>query len=210
MWVGQHMRHALLSGTWFLFGYIDWIVWQETQSPARHVPTRPQLMRAASCDRYETPWPLLVWSCSLKAEINKQRTNQTCTTQHSTACISDQVGFRSGSGSGPVLCFFRPVACLLRCFSARRVLPVVLPIPACTAAELGCGQEQRSSASVPDSASICCGRTAHRIVQASKQSWALYFASSPGTQGFQSRESLAVAVAAATSCGQQALPPDYY
>jgi hypothetical protein len=188
------MRHALLSGTWFLFGYIDRIGWQETQSPTRHVPTRPQLMRAASCDRYETPWPLLVWSCSLKAEINKQQTNQTCTAQHSTA----QHVFPIKSGSGQVQ---------VRCFAFSALSPASSGISPPVG---GCGQEQRSSASVPDSASICCGRTAHRIVQASKQSWALYFASSPGTQGFQSRESLAVAVAAATSCGQQALPPDYY
>jgi hypothetical protein len=27
---------------------------------------------------------------------------------------------------------------------------------------------------------LCCGRTAHRIVQASKQSWAIYFARQAG------------------------------
>jgi hypothetical protein len=92
-------------------------------------------------------------------------------------------------------------------FSALRVLPVVpFPIPACTAAERRLWARKRADDSVPDSASvgiiiICCGRTTHRIVQA-KLGTLLREA---GTQGFQSRESLAVAVAvaAATSCGQR-------
>jgi hypothetical protein len=60
-WVGQHMRHALLSGTWFLAIQIRSDGWDGRQNEKRLlVMCQPQLMRAA-IDRYETlRWPFVV------------------------------------------------------------------------------------------------------------------------------------------------------
>jgi hypothetical protein len=97
------MRHALLSGTWFLFGYIDRIGWQETQSPTRHVPTRPQLMRAASCELRSVRNTLAVVGLVVQPKSrNKQATNKSnmySTAQHSMYFRSSrvQVRFRSGA-----------------------------------------------------------------------------------------------------------------
>jgi hypothetical protein len=97
-----------------------------------------------------------------------------------------------------VLCFSALSPAASSCISPPVGCSLLIPFPipaACTAAERRLWARKRADDSVPDSASvgiiiICCGRTAHRIVQA-KLGTLLREA---GTQGFQSRESLAVAL----------------
>jgi hypothetical protein len=160
------MRHALLSGIW-LSGYID------RAGNAFLVMCQPQLMRAASCDRYET---LRAGRCS-KSRNKQAKSSLTVANKSSRYCSSDQVS-QVRSGSGPVLCFFRPIAssCISPPFGCSLLFPSLYPpvLPQ----SVGCGQEkgQMTLFLTAHRSGSSSSAAAAPLTASYKQSRALYFA----------------------------------
>jgi hypothetical protein len=152
-----------------------WLYRSGRKRLSRHVPAPAH----ASCDRYET---LRAGRCWLGRAEPKSRNKQaksslTVANKSSRYCSSDQVS-QVRSGSGPVLCFFRPIAssCISPPFGCSLLFPSLYPpvLPQ----SFGCGQEkgQMTLFLTAHRSGSSSSAAAAPLTASYKQSWALYFA----------------------------------